>query len=415
MSNPNIKEKYRQLLDLMGQCADLESELHLGNSIRNHYEELPLTYSDLAVFRASEARQDRESKLEAVRELAEGASHELNNMLTVIIGQTDQICRESDDPKLLESLRPVEEAARRANRLTAQLLAFGRRERFMPRDFFLHDLVKKFSRVLEREAGEAVVQVEAPDTIPKLRLDPGMIEQVLLNLVRNARQAGASNINIVVDEQKDRSAVRLIIKDDGRGIPEEELTRVFDPFFTTNTTRLGLGLSTVYGILRRHSGVIQVRSIVGEGTTFTVSFPVRELETGVPKAPQNPKPALQAHGETVLLVEDDDLVRDVAESMLRDSGYEVLAAAGADEALRVAEEAKDIALLLTDLVMPGRDGFELAKSFQERFPEVPILFTSGHSEELANRRRDNPQIQFIGKPYGPDKLAEAVHRALHAG
>ncbi|HSH95678.1 MAG TPA: ATP-binding protein, partial [Roseimicrobium sp.] len=320
----------------------------------------------------------------------------------------------------------------RAASLTSQLLTFSRRQPILPKPLDLNAVVGNVAKMLKRVLGENItVHFEYAHDLPPVHADTGMLEQVLMNLAVNARDAmpksGRLSIStslVKVDaahiarQSRARAGdfVRLTIRDTGCGMPPEVLARIFEPFFTTKGMGkgTGLGLATVYGIVSQHQGWIEVESKVGNGTTFEIFLPA---------LPAGARPAEQAAGqtrpqggtETILLVEDEDAVRDLASAVLGKYGYRVLQAATGEEALAVwKRHSSRISLLLTDMVMPGDlNGWELAQQLLDVDPALKVIYTSGYSDDMTGNIFDIPgKIIFLQKPYRPAKLAQTVREAL---
>jgi len=372
-------------------------------------------------------------KMESIGQLSAGVAHDFNNILGVIQGHTDMVLGgmvEGRDAE--ESLKQVAAAARRAAHLTRQLLAFSRKQEIQPQEMKLNEVVDGMSQMLRRLLGAHVtLQFVPTPNLPAVLGDVGMIEQVLLNLAVNARDAmprgGPLVISAaprIVDEsfvQRNPEArvgrfVCLSFRDTGCGIAPEIMPRIFEPFFTTKEPGkgTGLGLATVYGIVKQHQGWIEVESQVGQGTAFTVFLPASSAAAAPSVEPVSPV-AAPGRGETILIAEDEPALRRLAGRVLRNLGYEVLEAASGVEAIQVWEEhGKKVDLLLTDLVMPdGLTGRELAKRLQTRESGIKVIYTSGYSPdtgETAFTFREG--VNFLQKPYLPAKLTEAIRRCL---
>ncbi|MGC4087658.1 MAG: response regulator [Polyangiaceae bacterium] len=372
-------------------------------------------------------------KMEAIGRLAGSVAHDFNNLLSVILSYSSLLL---NDLKPVDPIRPDLEAIRkagvRATELTRQLLAFSRRQVLAPRVVNLNQSVQEAERMLKRLLGEdiALSAVYEP-ALWRVCVDPGQIDQVVMNLSVNARDAmpGGGTLTIetrnvilddaqVADELEARAGryVLLSIRDTGEGIDEATLSQIFEPFFTTKEhgKGTGLGLSTVFGIVKQSGGHVVVKSQLGEGTLFEVYLPATDDQPAVEEAPQ---PVTLDGDETILLVEDQDEVREVAMQVLRRRGYRVIEARNAGEALLVCERASaPIHLLLTDVVMPQMGGRELAERLQKERPEMRVLFMSGYTENtIVYRGILEKGIHYLQKPFTPDLLARRVREVLSTG
>jgi PAS domain S-box-containing protein len=372
-------------------------------------------------------------KLEAVGRLAGGVAHDFNNLLTVILGNA-QLWESSGEmpPEARDAFREIRESAERAASLTRQLLAFSRRQLMQLRDLDLNDVVAGMARMLRRIIGEDVdLRIELHASALTVRADPAMLEQALLNLAVNARDAMPEGGTLTIGTEQlkvsDPAAASgelskgeyavLRVTDTGVGIPPEHLPRIFEPFFTTKEVGkgTGLGLATVYGVAKQHGGTVRVRSRVGQGTTFEILLPLRPAEVGLKAEEVKERPKLLGGSETVLVVEDDPDVRSTVCSILERSGYRVLAASDGAEAQAVwKERGSEVDLVMTDLVMPGGlTGLELAQLLRRDRPGLRVLYVSGYSEEFAGRRIElGPGEHFLQKPFTLDSLLQAVRSAL---
>ena len=356
-------------------------------------------------------------RLEAVGRLAGGVAHDFNNLLMVITGYSQMLLEGMNpgDPQHGD-LEQVVKAAERATDLTRQLLAFSRRQVVRPVVLNLNGLVKDMDRMLRRVIGEDIQLIASLDPeLKTVRADPGQLEQVVLNLAVNARDAMPNGghltletANLQVTEDFARSQVApkpgpyamLSMQDTGCGMDAEVLARLFEPFFTTKDNGTGLGLSTSYGIIKQSGGDIWVDSKPGRGTTFRIYLPVAE-EPAEPAQVAGGAPNLRG-AETILLVEDEDGVRRVVESMLARHGYNVLSSASCGEAMALAERyAGPIHLLITDMVMPGMSGRAMAESLVARRPETKILYVSGYGGPVEG----GEAVGFLQKPFTNEELA----------
>ena len=411
--------------------------LEITDSFVEVHHRSPLMLSlfrNVTAQRRLEEQFRQSQKMEAIGQLAGGVAHDFNNILTVIHGHASLLGMSDIDDTAARSARQITLAAERAAALTRQLLAFSRRQLIQPKRLDLNKAVGNMSDMLGRLLGEDVsLQLNYSQTPATVEADAGMMEQVLLNLAVNARDAMprggqlAIRLAIVdVDEahvrrQPEARTGRFVCvskSDTGCGIPADNLPRIFEPFFTTKEIGkgTGLGLATVYGIVKQHQGWIEVESVVGKGTTFRVYIPfVREVEAEADKNPANV--TVRGGSETILLVEDEHPVRELVANLLENHGYEVRQASSGNEALGVWQEhKKKISLLLTDLVMPGNmNGHELAEKLRTDRPGLKVIFTSGYSADIVGKNfKLEPELNFLQKPYQPQTLALTVRRCLDA-
>jgi signal transduction histidine kinase/CheY-like chemotaxis protein len=381
-----------------------------------------------------EAQLRQSQKMESIGQLAAGVAHDFNNMLTVIQGHTGMLMawpglpRELQDPS-----QAIFFAAERAANLTRQLLMFSRKNVMQLALLDLREVVTNMTKMLNRLLGETItLRFEPPEKLPLVQGDVGMIEQVLMNLAVNARDAmdkgGTLTISIRDVEIDDAYAqthpdahagsfTALCVADTGRGIEPETMTRIFEPFFTTKEVGkgTGLGLATVYGIVKQHEGWIEVISEPGKGATFTVFFPARSQPIAARQTAVQQVKEVTGGKETILVVEDEPLLRDMAHSILEGCGYRVMEAASGQEALRVWDRSSgDIDLVLTDVVMPeGMSGIDLAKRLLPHRPALKVIFASGYSmEELDTNVLREAHALFLQKPYTHTTLAKAVRECL---
>ena len=366
-------------------------------------------------------------KMEALGQLAGGVAHDFNNLLTVIEGYGQMLHdewpgQEQGRLDLAEILR----ASERAKVLTNQLLAFSRKQVVRPTQVDLNATIRDLSRMLARVIGENIELDLQLDVVPPVIADVGQIEQVVMNLAVNARDAMPFGGRLTIrtaGAAMDTSAARargldpgeyaaLVVSDTGSGMTADVRHRIFEPFFTTKEVGkgTGLGLSMVYGIVKQSSGHIEVSSEPGKGTTFRVHLP-RGVGNLAEAAPERPGPT---HGvETVLLVEDEPMVRDLGSRVLRSHGYRVLVASNATEALQVAREhAGTVDLLLTDVVMPGLPGPELAARLETVTPGLRVLYVSGYADDSVARLGAEEGISFLAKPFSGEALAARVREVL---
>jgi len=373
-------------------------------------------------------------KMESIGRLAGGVAHDFNNMLTVILGQTELALREvPGSSHLHDMLVEIRRAGERSADLTQKLLAFARKQVAVPRLINLDRTMESMLGMLRRLIGEEVELVLSPggDTWP-IRMDPGQIDQILVNLCINARDAieGVGNITIstrnTVIETADCTGrpglypgnyVLVTVTDNGCGIGPEVLPHLFEPFFTTKQIGhgTGLGLATVYGIVKQNMGFIDVVSRPGEGAAFRVYLPRAVEDPALEVVPQpEVEEAPWGHSEVVLIVEDEELILELGRTMLGSLGYEVLAASTPSEALRIASDlSREIHLLISDIIMPGMNGLELATRIRSIRPDLKYLFMSGYPADFVTRSGFlESQARFLQKPFTMLDLAAGVRDAL---
>jgi signal transduction histidine kinase len=385
--------------------------------------------------RRLEAQVLQTQRLESVGHLAGGVAHDFNNLLTVVLGNVELLLLKGGlQPSQRTELEEVRGAAERARELTRQLLAFSRRQVLDPRPLDLNVVVWGMERMIVRVLGEGVELLTelAPD-VGVVRADAGQLEQVLLNLAVNARDAmrgggrlriRTANVELAgqpADTESPPAAgryVELAVSDAGTGMPPEVLSHIFEPFFTTKPSGegTGLGLASVYGIITQSGGSIVVESDVDVGTTFRIYLPRVEETAGAPPVPAQDAPA-GGGSETLLVVEDDPPVRAFLARVLRERGYTVYEAGRADEAVRWLREGRvRFQLLVTDAVLPGLSGREIAEEAMTRQPGLRLLFVSGHPETtLARRGIIAAGAPLLEKPFAAAALARKVRAVLDAG
>ncbi len=374
------------------------------------------------------AEQVRQSqKMEAIGRLAGGMAHDFNNLLTVINGYTNLLLDNApSDAAQREALEAVRDAGERAAALTAQLLTFSRKAVVEPRVIDLNRATESALRLLRRLVGEDIhLSTEFASFLPTIRIDPGQLEQVLMNLVVNGRDAmpAGGRLRIATSEVRVPASwraqpldlpagryVRLTVADTGDGMDENVLSHIFEPFYTTKAVGkgTGLGLATVYGIVRQAGGTITVESAVGRGSTFHVLLPAvdGDVEPGEVRSRQ----ATPRGHETLLLVEDEGAVRRFARLALEMQGYQVIEAASAREALSLAPETlAGVSLLVTDVIMPVTSGRDLAVMLKRRYPLMRVLLMSGYTNDVGG---PNDAEAFLQKPFTPQALARKVRDVL---
>lgn len=389
-------------------------------------------FRDVTTQRQLEEQLRQSQKMEAIGQLAGGVAHDFNNILTVIQGHAALLTAANLGDSAGKSADQIVQAAERAAGLTRQLLTFSRRQLIQPKKLDVNKIVGNMTNMLGRLLGEDVaLQLNYCQSAPMVEADAGMLEQVLLNLAVNARDAmpkgGQLALRIALVDvgetySRDKSEARsgrfvcLSVTDTGTGIAPENLRRIFEPFFTTKEIGkgTGLGLATAYGIIQQHKGWIEVDSQVGKGTTFRIYLPYAETGLGAPEKPTT-QIAVRGGHETILLVEDEMPVCTLVSRVLNKYGYKVLSANDATEAVKVWQSNKsEIALLLTDLVMPNHmNGRELAEKLWAEQPELKVIFTSGYSADIVGKDfKLEPELNFLQKPYHPQMLALTVRRCL---
>ncbi|MEM8697080.1 MAG: response regulator [Pseudomonadota bacterium] len=391
------------------------------------------------------------TKMQAVGQLAGGVAHDFNNILTAIIGHCDlMLLRHTPGDSDYDDIQQIKSNSNRAAGLTRQLLAFSRQQTLRPQILQLPDVVSEVSNLLKRLLGETVsLEIHHGRNLGAVRADPGQLEQVIVNLAVNARDAiqartdgdgrgtltletfAVSPAEVVAMDHdampsSDYTAFRLT--DTGTGIAPDAIGKIFEPFYTTKEVGkgTGLGLSTVYGIVKQSGGYIFAESELGKGTAFTIYLPVHRGDTETVATPQErpetrAKPAVVAPSEpapdawgsgSVLVVEDEDMVRAVAERALTRQGYSVVTAEDGEDALEIIAERQDFDLILSDVVMPGMDGPTMARELRGTLPDIPILFMSGYAEEQLRKSIDIEQVHFLPKPFSVQQLTEAVQSIL---
>jgi signal transduction histidine kinase len=383
--------------------------------------------------RESEAKLRHSQKMEGIGRLAGGIAHDFNNLLTVINSYSDMLLAEVGfaNPFVRNGLDQIKEAGHRAAALTRQLLAFSRQQVMEPKVLDLNESVSNMAKLLRRLIGEDIALVLCPHpALGRVRVDSGQVEQIIMNLAVNARDAMAGGGQLTIETSNvelDRactdpyasldpgSYVTLTVSDTGCGMDAETQTRIFEPFFTTKEhgKGTGLGLATVYGIVKQSGGGIQVLSEVGRGTTFRIYLP--RVEGVAEKVRPTTPPDESLRGtETVLLVEDEEMVRALAQAILERYGYRVLAAKNVTDALRFAQDAPPpLHLLLTDTVMPGMNGRELAERILAVRPAMKVLYMSGYTDRaLVYKTSPETGTAFLQKPFTPQTLAHKVREVL---
>jgi len=391
---------------------------------------------DVSEQKALETKFAQSQKMQAVGQLAGGVAHDFNNLLTVIIGNCEFLLmrHQAGDPSFKE-INEVHQNALRAAALVSQLLAFSRKQTMQPKALVLGDVIGELAQMLRRLVGEGItLNVERDPDLWTVHADEAQLSNAIINLVVNARDAmpsgGTVAIRTVNQTVTTSSAlgtaimppgdyVRIEVSDTGTGMSKEIQSKIFDPFFTTKPVGqgTGLGLATVYGIVKQTGGFITVDSEVGKGTAFNIYLPRLRVDASTAPVEIAPVQARDVTGQdTILLVEDEEAVRSFAARALRMRGYNVLEAAGGEEALEIVKsEAHTIHLIITDVVMPSMDGPTMVRHVKQLKPDLRVIFMSGYAEE-AFRRNDqsSEDIHFLPKPFGLKQLAAKVKEVLSA-
>jgi PAS domain S-box-containing protein len=376
-------------------------------------------------------------KIEAVGQLAGGIAHDFNNILTVILGHTElaglTLGKEIPNKNSLrDNLKEIQQSAQRAAMLTSQLLAFSRRQVSKPQNLNINHIIMDMESMLRRLISEDItLQLSTNDGLQNIRIDPNQLQQVIMNLVINSRDAisgnGAITIetnNVELDIQFIESHsgshmgpnARLTISDTGCGMDRETMQRIFEPFYSTKPAGqgTGLGLSMVYGIVKQAGGYITVYSEPGNGTSVKIYFPAVEIEP-IEEVTEPSDPVEYSGGtETILVCEDDETVRKLTVSILESSGYAVLQAAHANQALEIARSShKPISLLVTDLIMPGMNGQKLSIAVNKLIPSIKTLYLSGYTANtISEHGIIGPDIEFLQKPFTRNDLLQHIRRIL---
>ncbi len=426
---------HSEFLRLTRADKEVFVQVTLNRISENGQTALIAVINDATELKTLEAQFVQSQKMQAIGQLAGGVAHDFNNLLTAISGHCDLLLLRHDqgDPDFSDLVQ-INQNANRAAALVGQLLAFSRKQTLRPEVLDLRDTLSDLTHLLNRLVGEKVgLDLRHDPVLKPVRADKRQLEQVMMNLVVNARDAMPTGGCIVIETgmrvlsepmRRDRAEVAageyvsVKVSDDGIGIPPDKLQKVFEPFYTTKRTGegTGLGLSTVYGIVKQTGGFIFVDSVTGSGTCFTLLLPASELELPLEALP---RPAIEKpiirHGEgVVLLVEDEAPVRAFASRALRLRGYTVLEAASAEDALKLLEDTSvEVDVFVTDVVMPGMDGPTWVREALKSRPDVRVVFVSGYAEDVF---RDSdariPKSIFLPKPFSLSDLTETVHKQL---
>ncbi|HKC62204.1 MAG TPA: ATP-binding protein [Pyrinomonadaceae bacterium] len=385
--------------------------------------------------RQTEEQFRQSQKMEAIGQLAGGVAHDFNNLLTAINGYSDLSLRQLEQSNpVRRNIEQIKKAGQRASDLTRQLLAFSRKQMLQPKIINLNDVITDTSKMLRRLIGEDIeIVLHLKPSIGKVKADPSQIDQVLINLVVNARDAmphgGALTIetaNVEMDRAiADKYAsvqtgphVMVSVSDTGCGMTEEIQQHIFEPFFTTKGVGkgTGLGLSTVYGIVKQSDGYVSVESEEQKGTTFKIFLPRVDQDAAVEVKKVADAPEPPRGTETILLVEDEEMVRNMTRTILESSGYKVIAASDGKEALRLVEEnPESIDMMLTDVVMPQMSGRMLVEQIAPMRPSMRVLYMSGYANNaIVHHGALEEGLAFLPKPFTPDALAFKVREILDA-
>jgi PAS domain S-box-containing protein len=390
---------------------------------------LLLLFKNLSERQRLEAELRQSQKMEAIGKLAGGIAHDFNNVLTTILGLTEAMIQGHTPPNS-DSLREIHHAARHAAELTHHLLAFSRRQILQMRNLRLDAVVQNLAKMVSRLIGEDIrLEIICREALPPVRADQSQIEQVLLNLCLNARDAMPQGGELRIEVRPETLSeawcrqhegarpghyVALSVKDTGVGMDQETLRRLFEPFFTRKGVGkgTGLGLSMVYGIVKQHDAVIQVSSRPGAGSEFTVYFPASSGDAE--PAPQREAPASQPRSATILVVEDEKSIRKLVLEVLPKLGYRVFTAADGEEAINVFNRYADqIDLVLLDAILPKAGGRAVYEAIRRRKPSVRFVFTSGYNEEFINSKFElDPSFIFLRKPFTTKDLVATLGAAL---
>jgi hypothetical protein len=411
----------------------LPIDLAVSEVVRGGVQMRIVIVRDISERKKLEGQFRQAQKMEAVGRLAGGIAHDFNNLMQAILGYSNLLDRRlaPGDPNH-ETVEHIQKSLAHASSLTGQLLAFSRKQVLKPKVVALNKIVAEMNHLLQRVLGETVhLEIDLAQPVPWILAEPGQIEQLILNLAINARDAmsqggslGIRTDNVTFTDPKAFSSghlppgnyALLSISDTGCGMSPEVQAHLFEPFFTTKESGkgTGLGLSNVYGVVKQSGGDISVVTAVGSGTTFDVYLPRFEARADEEESTQMATPAGDGGNETVLLVEDEELVRMMLVEVLKAAGYTVLDARHGDDALTLADRFQEpIDLLVTDMTMPGFSGSELARRMREKRPSLRVLYISGYTEqEAAQWARGNQPIHYLQKPFHPDAFLTKARQIL---
>nr|WP_245626820.1 ATP-binding protein [Aestuariivita boseongensis] len=431
------KSQKSEVLRLKGSDLEMFLQVTLNAIVQQGETRLVAVLNDATELKSLEAQFVQSQKMQAIGQLAGGVAHDFNNLLTAISGHCDLLLlRHDQGDEDYADLMQINENANRAASLVGQLLAFSRKQTLRPEILDVRDTLSDLTHLLNRLVGEKVTLTLSHDPVlGAIRADKRQLEQVLMNLVVNARDAmpEGGEIRIVTEALQLKKALKrnrvsvppgdyvsVKVIDQGTGIAPDLLQKVFEPFYTTKRTGegTGLGLSTAYGIVKQTGGYIFADSVQGQGTTFLLIFPVRKQATPAqPDVPATPERRVPKHGNgVVLLVEDEAPVRAFASRALRLRGYTVIEADSAESALQTLEDRSlSVDVFVTDVVMPGLDGPTWVKKALEARPDVRVVFVSGYAEGAFDGASSHiPQSVFLQKPFSLNQLTDVVHDQLAA-
>ena len=370
----------------------------------------------------SEAQLRHGQKMEAMGKLAGGIAHDFNNLLTVINGYSELLAATLPvGERSRESAAEILEAGKRASDLTRQLLTFSRQQMVTPEPLQLNELITGITKMLGRLiSADIIIYTELAESLPFIKADSAQMEQVIVNLAVNAQDAMPEGGTLIITTRPETANgednVILEVRDTGYGIDPSLQEHLFEPFFTTKDTSSGsgLGLAAVYGIISQSGGTIEIQSTPGEGATFIITLPATE-ETPTTNEPTPVVPISDPEGaETILLVEDEPMVKEYIGAILRRAGYRVLLAENSNQAMdRLEEHHAKVDLLLTDIIMPGTDGVTLVEQMQTKSPDLAVIYMSGYTGFANARQNSIPQDRFLQKPFSKDALLRLVRIALN--